>query len=126
MWRLSVVLVLCAAVLGIGYSYTRENVDERFITAPVERGTVSTFVKATGAVEAVITVDVSSQLSGRIAEVFINFNDMVKAGQAIARIDPEIYMARVKEAKAALSVALANMQLQKASLERAKLALENA
>jgi HlyD family secretion protein len=35
-------------------------------------------------VEAVITVDVSSQLSGRIADVFVNFNDSVKAGQPIA------------------------------------------
>jgi HlyD family secretion protein len=126
MRRLLGVLVLCAAALGIAFFYQHGAAGEAFITAPVERGTISTMVKATGTVEAVITVDVSSQLSGRIAEVPVNFNDMVKAGQVIARIDPEIYVARVKEARAALSVAAANAQLQKAALQRAKVALDNA
>src|SRR5262249_241552 len=63
-----------------------------FITAPVQRGTVATYVRATGTIEAVITVDVSSQLSGRIAEVLVNHNEVVKQGQVIARLDPEIYI----------------------------------
>jgi len=120
------VSLFCVVAIGILYFHNRGNAGEAFITAPVERGAISILVKATGTVEAVITVDVSSQLSGRIAEVFVNFNDTVKAGQPIARIDPEIYAARVKEAKAALSVAAANAQLQKAALQRAKVALDNA
>src|SRR5262249_32269302 len=65
-------------------------------------------------------------LSGRMAEVFVNFNDAVKAGQPIAQLDQEIFSARVNEAKAALSVARANAQVQKAALERAKVAVTNA
>jgi HlyD family secretion protein len=61
-----------------------------FITAPVERGTISNLVTATGTVDAEITVEVSSQLSGRIANVFVGFNDTVKAGQPIAELDQEI------------------------------------
>ena len=83
-------------------------------------------MKATGSVDAVITVDVSSQLSGRISDVFVNFNDEVKAGQAIARIDPELFAARVSESKASLQVAKANTQLHEAALRRAKVAIENA
>ena len=56
-------------------------------------------------VDAEITVDVSSQLSGRMAEVFVNFNDVVKAGQPLAQLDQESFIIAVNEAKAALRVA---------------------
>ena len=72
-------LILSVAALLGAYVYTRET-SPTFMTIPVERGTIATFVKATGSVDAVITVDVSSQLSGRISEVFVNFNDQVKGG----------------------------------------------
>jgi HlyD family secretion protein len=125
--RLAVVAVLlCMLLVGLGYTYSQQSSAPAFITAAVERGSIATLVKASGTVEAVVTVDVSSQLSGRIAEVFVNFNDSVKAGQPIAQIDQEIFAARVNEASAALSVARATAQLQKAALERAKVAAVNA
>jgi HlyD family secretion protein len=111
---------------GAAYAYTRSNAEQVFITAPVERGTIATAVKATGSVDAVITVDVSSQLSGRISEVFVNFNDEVKAGQPIARVDPEIFAARVNEAKAVLKVADATALVQKAAVDRARASIANA
>jgi len=115
--------LLCASVVGLGYTYGRESSDPTFLTAPVERGSISTLVKASGTVEAVVSVDVSSQLSGRIAEVFVGFNDAVAAGQPIAQIDPEIFAARVNEEKAALRVAKANAEVQKATVERAVVAV---
>ena len=118
-------LLLASVVIGLVYGFSRAST-EVYITAPVERGVISTYVKATGTVEAVITVDVSSQLSGRIAQVVVNFNDIVKAGQVIARLDPEIYAARVSEARAALNVARATALLQKAAIQRAQAAMENA
>ena len=121
-----VVGLLCAVILGLGYNYGLESATPSFITAPVERGSISTLVRASGTVEAVVSIDVSSQLSGRIAEVFVNFNDSVKAGQAIAQIDQEIYAARVSETRAALKVASATAQVQTATLERAKVAVTNA
>src|SRR4051795_6424240 len=107
--RRLVIIVLLVGALAVagGYAYTLGRTQQVFITAPVERGTIATYVKATGSVDAVITVDVSSQLSGRISDVFVNFNDEVKAGQAIARIDPELFAARVSESKASLQVAKA-------------------
>ena len=118
--------LLCASVAGLGYAYTQEGPVPTFLTAPVERGSISTLVKASGTVEAVVSVDVSSQLSGRIAAVFVNFNDGVKAGQPIARIDQEMFVARVNEARAALNVAGASAQVQKAALERGTIAVANA
>lgn len=119
-------LVVGAVAVGIVYFLRGAGPDPRFITAPVERGTIATSVKATGSVDAVITVDVSSQLSGRISEVLVNYNDEVKAGEPIARLDPEIFAARVNEAKAVLKVAIATAQLQKSAVERTKAALESA
>jgi HlyD family secretion protein len=127
MRRLLIGLVLFGAVVSaLGFMLSHESSGQTFITAPVERGTISTVVKATGSVDAVITVDVSSQLSGRISEVLVNFNDEVKTGQPIARVDPEIFAARVNEAKAVLKVAAANAELQKSAVRRTKAALENA
>jgi HlyD family secretion protein len=120
------IFLIAVVVIGLGYTFSQAYNREVFITAPVERGTISTLVKATGTVEAVITVDVSSQLSGRVADVLVTFNDVVKAGQVIARLDPEIYSARVSEARAALNVAKATALLQKATIRRANVAVENA
>ncbi|WMT74449.1 efflux RND transporter periplasmic adaptor subunit [Bradyrhizobium sp. Ash2021] len=119
-------ILLSTLAAGLGYTYSQGSSPETFLTGPVERGSISTLVKASGTIEAVVSVDVSSQLSGRIAQVFVNFNDTVKAGQPIAQIDPEIFAARVSEAKAALRVARATAEVEKAALERATVAVTNA
>jgi HlyD family secretion protein len=110
--------------VGPGYAYTPDSEAPFFLTAPV-RGRISILVKATGSVDAEITVDVSSQLSGRMAEVFVNFNDAVKAGQPRAQLDQESFLIALKEAKAALQVATATTHVQRAAVERAKLAIVN-
>src|SRR6185312_11345112 len=124
--RFFVAVVLCASLLLLGYTYSQEKGEPTYLTAPVERGNISTIVKASGTVEAVVSVDVSSQLSGRIGEVYVDFNDAIKAGQPIAQLAQEIYSARVNEAEAALRVANAAAQVEKAALERAKVAVANA
>jgi HlyD family secretion protein len=127
MWRPAVTTLLLSAMgVGLGYAYNQDTQPSPFLTAPVERGTISTIVKATGSVDAEITVDVSSQLSGRIAEVFVNFNDVVKAGQPLAQLDQESFLIAVKEAKAALQVAAATAHVQEAAVERGKFAIVNA
>jgi HlyD family secretion protein len=125
--RLAVVAAFfCVLVLGLGYTHSRQSTASTFLTSPVERGHIATLVKASGTVEAVVSVDVSSQLSGRIAEVFVNFNDTVRAGQPIAQIDPEIFAARVSEAGAALNVGMATAHVQKAAVQRATISVLNA
>jgi HlyD family secretion protein len=127
MWRPVVTTLLLGAMgVGLGYAHNQDSQAPPFLTAPVERGTISTLVKATGSVDAEITVDVSSQLSGRISQVFVNFNDAVKAGQPLAQLDQESFLIAAKEAKAALEVATAAAHVQEAAVERAKLAIVNA
>lgn len=120
------VALVCVAGVGLGYAYSEEGSAPTFLTAPVERGAIANLIRATGTVDAVITVDVSSELSGRIADVFVDFNDVVKAGQRIAELDRRIFVARVDEAKAALKVAKATELVEQAALERAGVAVANA
>ena len=54
----------------------------------LSRGSVESTVAATGAVQATETVEVGTQVSGQIAEIFVDFNDRVERGQLLARIDP--------------------------------------
>ena len=96
-----------------------ESQPDKYITAPIERGRFATVVRATGTLNPISTVDVGSELSGRIAEVLVDFNDKVRAGQVLARLDPVTFAARVKEAQAALRIAQAGARVQLASKERA-------
>jgi len=96
------------------------------MTSPVLEGTLSETVTATGALNAVVTVDVGSQLSGRIAELLVDFNDPVTRGQPVARLDPGTYQARSAEANAALEMARASVAVKEAELNRAQAELEDA
>jgi HlyD family secretion protein len=116
-------LILSGVIAG---GLVGRNTEHVYITLPVKRGTVSTVVKATGVVNAMLMVEVGSQLSGKISEVLVNFNDLVKADQVIARVDPEAYIAAVKKARAELKIAKAAAELQRAALQRAKVIAENA
>jgi HlyD family secretion protein len=62
---------------------------------------------------------VGSQLSGQIAEVLVDFNDQVKKGQPIAKVDPQSFAARVRQAEAALEVAKATIAIERASVDKA-------
>lgn len=119
-------LVGSVAVAATVAVYGRNPPTRLYVTAPVERGTIKTSVEATGHIEAVGTVDVSSQISGQIAKVFVGFNDVVKSGQPLAELDRGIFEAQVNEAEAAVAVALAKVQVRKSALDRAKLAVERA
>jgi HlyD family secretion protein len=125
MWRLAAAVV-AFCTFPTGLDHLQESPGPTFITAPVERGTISTLVEATGTVDAQITVEISSQLSGRIADVFVGFNDTVKAGQPIAQLDQDAFVARVHESRAALKVANATAKVERAALERARAAVANA
>jgi HlyD family secretion protein len=96
------------------------------ITAPVDRGDVSTTLSATGSLKALVTVEVGSQLSGQIADLLVDFNDEVSEGQPLARLDPRTFESEVRQAEAALEVARADVLKQRAELQTAASALASA
>lgn len=72
-------------------------------TSPIEREDLRASVAATGSLSAVRTVEVGTQVSGQIAELYVDYNESVKRGQLIARIDPTLQRQAVEEAEAALT-----------------------
>lgn len=109
-----------AALSGDGGS------DPKYRTAKVERGSVVKSVTASGKLNAVTTVMVGSQISGRVSELLADFNSEVRAEQVIARIDPTTFEAKVREAKADLEVARAQVVSQQAAVIQARANVQNA
>ena len=120
-----VALLLGAGVWGYLYAQSR-NSSPKYRVAVVERGPLTAAVSATGSLNAVVTVQVGSQVSGQIKELLVDFNSVVRKGQVIARIDPQIFEAQVNQAKADLETAKAAVLNQSATVEKARADVENA
>jgi HlyD family secretion protein len=78
-------------------------------TAVIERGDVVSRVSTSGTLQAVVTVDVGSQVSGRILDLYADFNSLVKKGERIAKIDPALFEAAVVQAQANVQASRANV-----------------
>jgi HlyD family secretion protein len=90
----------------------------KYRTAAVDRGAISQAVLASGTVQPVNTVNVGTQVSGTVLEMRADFNDRVKKGQVLLRLDPATLQARLRQAKAQLSSAEASLALARSTLER--------
>src|SRR5947208_7828866 len=121
----AVILLVAVGVWGYFYVQSRGQ-GQGYRLARVERGPLTAAVSATGNLNAVITVQVGSQVSGQIKELLVDFNSVVKKGQVIARIDPQIFAAQVNQAKADVETAKAAVLNQAATVEKAKADVENA
>jgi HlyD family secretion protein len=86
----------------------------RFDTAPVERGPLISRVTASGTLSALVTVQVGSQVSGRIQKILVDFNSVVHKGDLLAEIDPQLFEASVEQSRA--NLASNKAQLLKASV----------
>ncbi|MDP2823149.1 MAG: efflux RND transporter periplasmic adaptor subunit [Sulfuritalea sp.] len=98
----------------------------KFKLAKVESGPLTAAVSATGTLNPVVSVQVGSQVSGQIKEILVDFNSPVKSGQLIARLDPETYQHRVRQAEADVDAARAGQGVQQAEVARARANLSNA
>jgi len=124
LWAFLGIAILIAVFL-YGYADRSGNSPE-FRLAKVEQGSIVSTVSSSGTLNPVINVIVGSQVSGQIKEILVDFNSEVREGQIIARIDPESFEARVRQAEAELAVAKSDVVVQRAAVERARAELENA
>ena len=121
------IAVLAVAAVGFGLISGEAGTGEtKFRTAAIDRGNVLKSVSASGQLNPVVTVAVGSEISGQISELKADFNSVVRAGQVIARIDPESLEARVEQAAAELAVAEATVTTKKAALIQARANRDNA
>ncbi len=117
-------MTLCVAVLaGLGtwawFAYLQPAGEVRYETAAVSRGEVAVTVTATGSVQPTTQVDVSSELSGALSEVLVDFNDKVAIGQVLARLDGTRLADQIVTARAQLQAAEANLKQAEASAREA-------
>jgi HlyD family secretion protein len=110
----AVALVAVAAFYFLGSG----TATPQYMTARVERGNLRNTVTATGALQAVTTVQVGSQASGTISALYADFNSVVKKGQVVAQLDPSVAKAQVEQSRA-------NLQQARASLQQAQAAVAN-
>lgn len=106
------------------YRVATRPVEYTYRTTRIDRGGIVARVSATGTLSAHVTVQVGSQVSGRLAQIFVDFNSSVKKGQIIARLDPQIFEAAVAQARANAYAAQGNLQKARAQALDAQRKLE--
>ncbi|HNS98191.1 MAG TPA: efflux RND transporter periplasmic adaptor subunit [Polyangiaceae bacterium] len=125
-WRWVRWLIVLAAIAGIvvGVLLWRAKASEaakpHFETAAAEKGNILVTVSVTGKIQSVDAVEIGAEVSGKVDEVLVDFNDAVKKGQELARINTEQLDARVKEVRAQSAVAAASLLSAKATAAEAK------
>ncbi len=88
-----------------------------FTTVPVGKGTIAAQVTANGTLSARGTVTVGAQVSGRVVELYVDFNDKVKKGQVIAKLDEQVLKAQIDQQNAAYALAAANVSKSQVALD---------
>lgn len=135
-----VTLILVGSSAFAFWQFNQREGPADYLTAVIERGDISKTISATGQIQAVVTVQVGSQVSGTIAEIYVDFNSVVKKGQVIAKLDPATFQAQLDQARANLATAEANvrtaesavinaeanLKAAEANKERARVAMEDA
>jgi HlyD family secretion protein len=121
-------VVMLAALGGVGtWRFLGVKADQpKYLFGSVDRGDIVMQVAANGALQAVTTVQVGSQVSGNILELYADFNSEVKKGQLLAKLDPAIFQAQVDQADATVRTSEATLNDDSASIATTRANLEKA
>ncbi|MFZ5799721.1 MAG: efflux RND transporter periplasmic adaptor subunit [Desulfobulbus sp.] len=117
-------LLLLLALALVKWGLNRDTAEVRYQTVEVRRGDLTVTVSATGNLQPTDQVDVGSEVSGTIATVEVDYNDIVRAGQVLARLDTTKLAAQADQSRAALESARASLLQIQAGLEQSRLELE--
>src|SRR3954447_18255191 len=99
-WVLGIAVVAVGVFAFLNYRKRHTEVEPRYKTAPLEKATITAKVTATGTLSARVTVQVGSQVSGRLQEINVDYNSPVKKGQIIAKLDKRLFQAALESAVA--------------------------
>lgn len=108
-WLIGIMLIVFIGGGGIWYWWTSGTPPIHYKTALVDRGPITAIVTATGTINPVVSVQVGSQVSGKVAQLFADFNSKVNQGQVLAQIDQKPFKARLSQARAAVKSAKGNL-----------------
>lgn len=119
-WLLLGGMVVAAGLAALYWNSRQATGQPRYLTQEVRRGSLTVAVSATGTLQPTNQVDVGSEISGTIKSVEVDYNDRVKRGQVLARIDTSKLEAQLKQSLAALAAARARVQQAQATVSEAK------
>jgi len=111
---------LILAVLTVAYWLNPSPEEAVLRTLALDRGPVRALITGTGTVRPMISTNISTQVSGQVSEVLIDFDDPVTKGQLLARLDPQTFLARVRESEAQLEVAKAELASRESALAKSQ------
>jgi HlyD family secretion protein len=114
-----VAFIAIAAVLALK-PFSKKEASVSFNTVKVEKGNITNTVTATGTIEAIKTVNVGTQVSGILQHVYVDFNDNVKQGQLLAKLDETALQAQFDQSQSAVNQAQAQLNFQQATYDRLK------
>lgn len=121
--------LIATVAVGAGlFYYRRAHAAPNFEyeTTAADRGTIVAKVTATGSLSALLTVQVGAQVSGRVQDLYVDYNSPVKKGQTIAKLDPLLFEAAVEQAKALNLSAQSNIEKDKANEVNMQIAYQRA
>lgn len=101
-WFLALAVIAGLVFGGLAYRKKTAVVEPKYRTTKIEKATVAAKVTATGTLSARVTVQVGTQVSGRLSQIFVDFNSQVKKGQVVAKLDPLLFQAAIARAQASL------------------------
>jgi HlyD family secretion protein len=122
--RWGIIAILGVLAVGVGIVVKNQVLNARpseFKTVKVQRGSLTVTVTATGTLKPINQVNVGSELSGTIETVEVDYNDRVKQGQILARLNTDELKAKLRQSKAALESEQAKLQVARATLREARL-----
>ena len=122
-WVMWLVVLLILGGLGWGgWNYYQKHSEKppEYRTAPVTRGDLTQSVTASGQLNPMVSIQVGSQISGMIRQLYVDFNSVVTQGQVIAEIDSATYRAAVQQADAELANAKSGLELAQLNAKRAE------
>jgi HlyD family secretion protein len=114
---LAVVVVAIIAAALVFSARKQKAANSQYFMAAVERGALRNVVNATGVVQTLVTVQVGSQISGQVEELYADYNSIVKRGQLLARLDSRNFQAQVENARASVAAAQARVRSAEADLK---------
>ena len=115
-WSLLIILVLVGIILWIYFGTRTKRKD--YVTVDITRGDIVQTVTATGEIQPVNTVNVGSQVSGTIENIFVDYNSRVKKGDLLLTIEPSVLKSTVDEALASLDSAKSELKYAQSEYER--------
>jgi HlyD family secretion protein len=117
---IAVVSVLAIAAILALKPFSKKETAINFNTVKVEKGSISNTVTATGIIEAIKTVNVGTQVSGIINHIYVDFNDQVKQGQLLAKLDETPLRTQLAQSQSSVDQATSQLHFEEATYYRLK------